>query len=210
MAGVLKKVWGVMMSLGALTAKDLGVRGTTYPVIEESLLTHITAQLSALPEERLHHQQLEIQARIKERAEAPRPVPGIQTATIPRTFTVDPSITLTQDIVDAQGRVIAAKGRRYNPLAHVTLKEQLLVLDGTDLDQVAWARRQGEATKWVLVKGRPFDLQQAEGRRVYFDQGGAMCRQFQIQYVPARIRQDGQVLRVDEGLEEGDPHAITD
>lgn len=204
MVRILGMVW---LMVGVSHAKDFGVQGATYPVSEESLLQHITHQLAQLPDSVLYQKQLEVQARVKQSIVAPTPVAGVQKATTYRTVTYDPSITLIQDLKDHHGRIIAAKGSRYNPLAQLHLKDTLVIFDGTDPEQVTWAVGQGEHTKWILTAGRPFDLMKAYDRTVYFDQGGALCRQLNIKAVPVQVRQHGTVLHIEEGLQTGDDHA---
>lgn len=201
------RVLGIfLLLLGAIQAKDFGVQGTTYPVLEESLLEHIKRQLATIPEATLRMKQLEIQERIKLSVVNTTPVSGVHKATGFRTYAVDPTITLDKDILDHHGQIIAAKGSRYNPLETVQLKDTLLLFDGTDPEQINWAEGQGVHTKWILIKGRPFDLMKQHDRAVYFDQGGAICKHFRIMAVPAMVRQNGAVLEIDEGFGGGDAH----
>lgn len=201
------RVLGIfLLLLGAIQAKDFGVQGTTYPVIEESLLEHLQHQLSALPSETLQLKQLEVQERVKQSVVNPNPVSGIHKTLGFRTYAVDPSITVDKDILDHQGHIIAAKGARYNPLTTVQLKDSLLIFDGTDPDQIKWAEAQGDHTKWILIKGRPFDVMKQYDRVVYFDQGGAICKHFRIMVVPAIVRQNGHLLEIKEGFGGGDAH----
>lgn len=196
----------VVVMLSGVHAKDFGVQGTTYPVSEESLLEHLQHQLSALSPETLQLKQLEVQERVKPSVLNPTPVSSVYRATSFRRYTFDPSITLDKDILDHQGHIIAAKGSTVNPLTTVQLKSSLLIFDGTDPKQVTWAETQGDRTKWIIIKGRPFDLMKQHERAVYFDQGGSICRQFKIIAVPAVVRQNGAVLEIEEGLGGGDAH----
>lgn len=195
-----------LLLLGAIQAKDFGVQGTTYPVIEESLLEHLQHQLSALPSETLQLKQLEVQERVRQSVLSPTPVLGVHKATGFRKYAFDPSITLDKDILDHHGNLIAAKGTRYNALTTMQLKDSLLIFDGTDPEQVKWAKGQGDHTKWILIKGRPFDLMKQHDRVVYFDQGGAICKHFRIMAVPAIVRQKGHLLEIEEGLGGEDAH----
>lgn len=196
----------VMVMLSNVQAKDFGVQGATYPVIEESLLEHLQHQLSALPSETLQLKQLEVQERVKQSVVNPTAVEGLHKATTFRTFTFDPTITLDIDIRDHQGHIIAAKGSRYNPLTTKQRKDSLLIFDGTDPEQVTWAVKHGDHTKWILINGRPIALMKQHDRAVYFDQGGTICRQFKIMAVPAIVRQKGRLLEIKEGLGGGDAH----
>jgi conjugal transfer pilus assembly protein TraW len=94
--------------------------------------------------------------------------------------------------------LIHTAGTRVNPLDSVRLRGDLLFLDGDDPDQLAWALKQGNGAKLILVKGAPLDLMKARQRRFYFDQGGQLIAKFGIKAVPARVRQQGRVLEVSE------------
>lgn len=196
----------VVVMLSNVHGKDFGVQGTTYPVSEESLLEHIKGQLATIPEATLRIKQLEVQERVKQSVLNPTAVQGKHKAITYRRTTIDPSITLDKDIRDHQGHIIATKGRTVNPLTTVQLKDSLLIFDGTDPDQIKWAEGQGDHTKWILIKGRPFHVMKQHGRVVYFDQGGAICRQFKIAAVPAVVRQNGLLLEIKEGFGGGDAH----
>lgn len=198
MVRVLGMVGLLLMS--GVHAKDYGVHGTTYLVMEEGLLEHLQHQLAALPPETLQLKQFEVQERVKQSVLNPTAVQGLHKATIVRRTTFDPSITMDKDIRDHQGRIIAAKGTTVNPLSAVQLKSSLLIFDGTDPGQIKWAEGQGDHTKWILTSGRPMDLMKQHDREVYFDQGGAICRQFKIVAVPAIVRQNGHKLEIEEGL----------
>ncbi len=201
------RVLGIFfLLLEAVQAKDFGVQGATYSVIEDSLLEHVQRQLANLPEATLRMKQLEVQERVKQSVLNPTAVHGLHKATLVRRTTFDPSITLDKDIQDHHGNLIAAKGTRYNPLTTMQLKDSLLIFDGTDPEQVKWAKGQGDHTKWILTKGRPFDLMKQHHRAVFFDQGGTICRQFKIMAVPAIVRQKGHLLEIEEGVGGGDAH----
>ena len=69
---------------------------------------------------------------------------------LPRTtkdssITVNLSHTLEADVQDANGQVLYPAGFTFNPLRHVSLSGALVVIDGSDPEQVAW------------FKGSPYD-----------------------------------------------------
>ena len=51
---------------------------------------------------------------------------------------VDLTHTLEQDLVDAQGTILYPAGFTFNPLQYVSLSGALVVIDGSDPEQVAW------------------------------------------------------------------------
>jgi len=126
---------------GGVSAKDLGVRGATWPVAEPDLLAQIEARLVEMERSgalaRLKH---EARANARRTLEEPDPAPGIAPATEERSRLFDPAIAVARDIRTADGTLIAAAGTRVNPLERVTLARDLLFVDG---------RREGKSTgRW--------------------------------------------------------------
>ena len=181
-----------------LCAKDFGTEGLTYEIAEESLLDHLYQRLSTVSEEDLLKKQLEIGSRVQATIQNPSSGLLVRKANVRRSFTIDPTITLHKDVQNHEGKIVVAKGTSYNPLRTVTLKDALLFLDGTDPKQLQWARAQGDATKWILVKGSPLEGMKTENRPIYFDQGGSISKHFKIDAYPAKIVQESTLIRVEE------------
>jgi hypothetical protein len=59
-------------------------------------------------------------------------------ARVSRRFAVDMTFTLEQELRDEEGRVLYPKGYTFNPLEYVSLSGGLVVIDGSDAEQVAW------------------------------------------------------------------------
>ena len=141
-------------------AKDYGKSGQTWPIAEPDLFEVIRQRL-------LHFQESGQMDAFKERAVAraqesvrrPLPVAGISHAAEDRLWTYDPTITIAQDIRDAAGHLIAARGQKFNPLDHLSFKHDYLFIDGDSKAEVAWALKHGDPQQcWiVLVKGSPID-----------------------------------------------------
>lgn len=183
----------------AAQARDYGQRGAVFPIIERDLLEQIHAKLQAMEASgetaRLNEK---LKARTIARVNRPEPVAGLARAYEARSWRFDPTITLASDIRGAKGELIHAAGTMVNPLDSVSLRAELLFLDGDDPDQIAWAMRQSANAKLILVRGAPLELMKARQRRFYFDQGGKLTEKFGIRAVPARVRQQGRVLEVSE------------
>lgn len=189
------------VSLSHGQGHDLGRFGETWPVIEPDLLATIAARLKAAQGSgELDRLNRAFAARAEARVMNPAPVVGLTPATEGRSWTYDPAMTLSADIRDAKGVLIAARGTRINPLDLVTLPRILLFVDGTSESQVAWAQAQGDdaLVSIILVAGSPLARMRALKRRVWFDQGGTLTARFGIAHTPALVRQQGKVLQVDE------------
>jgi len=172
------------------------------------LLERIQAKLAAKQASgEIERRNREAQERARLFIEQPKPVSGIATVTIPRTFFFDPSVVLERDIADQTGRIIIPAGTRVNPLDRITLSRRLFFFDGRDPRQVMQAKtvmeKDGAAVKLVLVAGSYMDLMRNWNRRVYFDQQGELTQRLGIQRVPALVGQEGKRLRIDEMLPGG-------
>ena len=180
-------------------AKDLGVRGATWPVAEPDLLEGIETRLLEMERSgALARLEGEARGRARSRLEEPEPVPGIALATERRSRLLDPAITVARDIRTPDGTVIAATGTRVNPLERIGLTRDLLFVDGRREAEVAWALVHDRPSKIVLLAGRPLDLARRHGRRFFFDTGGALAARFGLRFTPTSIAQAGTRLRITE------------
>ena len=189
----------------SLIAKDFGYNGPAFPIEEESLAKLIQKKMSeALLQDRLGN----LQQSLIEQATHPRPVAGLQEASHTRSFLLDPSFTVKEDLHTYTGTVFAQKGTKINPLHHTSLASGLLFFDGDNEKHLAWAKKQVGRFKWILVKGSPIELEVQEKVPVYFDQQGIYVRQFHIEHIPAKVSQQGSYLLIEEvALEErGESH----
>ena len=183
-------------------AEDLGVVGKTYEIAETDLVAHIQGQLRAMQADgRL----IEQQQLMRERAQASvRRPPGrvLPRASESRFFHVDPSVTTDYDVVDHQGKVIYTAGTRVNPLEYTSLTTPIVFFDGGDPQQTTWVRdflgKAPDRYVAVMTNGPVIELMQAWNIRLYFDQHGRYSEQLGISALPALVRQEGFLLRIDE------------
>ena len=163
----------------------------TFPIQEESLSdylkSHVTIDSEAYGRE------------VAEQIVRPLPVPGIKKAMNHQVKFVDISRTIEEDVTLPDGTILTTKGTVINPLERITLPDGILFFDGTDLEQVDWAKLQPSEFKWILINGCPLALEIKENRPVYFDQFGFLTAHFQIEFVPAKVMQEGSRLRIEEG-----------
>jgi conjugal transfer pilus assembly protein TraW len=198
---------GALLVVGSIAtgnrAEDLGTLGQTYAIEEPHLLRYIeqtlrdkekTGELASLEEQ--------AKGRVIESIRNPKPLGGIRPTQTARTFYFDPSIKVEQNITDDKGNIIVPAGTIKNPLEVVSLSKHLLFFDGTDREQVRYARtlidHYNGKVKPILVAGSYLDLMKAWQRSVYFDQQGVLTTKFGITQVPALVSQEGLRLRIDE------------
>ena len=203
---VLSAAGGVALLIGwpllsAVRAADYGQLGQTFPIIEADLLTTIETRLRTLEAnggiERL---QREMQEQAGARVRRPKRADGMTPASVQREWLFDPSIVTEDDIVDAKGNRIAARGTRVNPLDMVQLRQALVFIDGDNAAELQWALRtwSDTAAKIIFVSGSPFDAMKPWQRRFYFDQGGTLTSKFGIRHTPAVVSAAGSSLKISE------------
>ncbi|MBR1733914.1 MAG: type-F conjugative transfer system protein TraW [Alphaproteobacteria bacterium] len=187
----------------SIPAQNLGVFGETFEIAETDLLEHIMSRLSELRKNGiLEQEKTKIEARIKENILHPQAIKGITHTEIRREFKFDPTITVTRDLADHQGKIFAKKGQRFNPLEQTSWSKTMLFIDGGKQAQIDWAitkiRNKKELSKLILVNGTPIELGERLNMDVYFDQYGFLTKKLGIRHVPAIVfqRKGEKVLTV--------------
>ncbi|MDE0255459.1 MAG: hypothetical protein OYG32_11745 [Rhodospirillaceae bacterium] len=181
------------------SAKDLGVRGATWPVAEPDLLVEIETRLLQMQQSgEMARLEEEARERARRQLEEPEPVPGIAPARERRSRPFDPAITVAQDIRTPDGTLIAAAGTRIDPLERLPLTRDLIFVDGRREAEIAWALAHGRPAKIVLLAGRPLDLMRRHRRPFFFDTGGQLAARFGIAATPTLVERDGARLRLTE------------
>ena len=133
---------------------DLGTIGPVYPIKEEDWLVWVKRRLTAMEKSG------EIARRMEEgkrqalaSMENPKPLPGIGPTVEAKTWWYDPSIVVTENVVDGQGHIVVAAGTRKNPLEVVALSKRLVFFDARDAKQVAFAKALANEGARVLEEG---------------------------------------------------------
>lgn len=177
--------------------EDFGTHGHLFDIKEVSLLAEIMGKLKEAQDNgKLQELNEQFIARVKEKVLRPVAVAGIKNADKSRSWTYDPTYVQLEDIRDNKGRVLIAAGTTINPLDKLQWGKKVILIDGDSSRQVSWAKPQDGII--TLVRGAPHIAAKELNRRVYFDQGGYLCKRFRIEAVPAIIEQDGRLLRITE------------
>lgn len=188
---------------GALQAKELGTWGELYPVAEEDMLSTIHNRLKAMEESgEMAREQEAFKERVIRNTLRPKPVPGLRIARDNTTHYIDPSLTVSEDLKDHEGRVFARRGQVVNPLDTVPFTDTLYFIDADNPAQLEWMKVQKPGTltyRVILVNGDIREATKALDTRIYFDQDGTLSQKFGLKAIPARVTlaEDGRRLRVD-------------
>ncbi len=184
-------------------AYDLGVIGETYPILEMDFLDFIQSCIEEIQKNGQWQalQRHATQAAISYRDRPPQ-VADITRASVTKIWKYDPSITLDHDVISPDGKLIAVKGTRINPLNFIALTKPLIFYNGDDEDQVKWVleqdRKLNGKDKLILVNGSVLNQEKKFKKPIYFDQSGKLTSRFGITHVPAKVEQDGLVLQISE------------
>ena len=182
-------------------ALDFGTYGPVWDIKEPNLLETIQRRLGAMEGSgELAQMEREMQETTRSYVNRPRPVQGLLKAEVARQFEVDLSITVSRDLMDHQGRVFAAAGTVINPLHYSRFNQRIVLFDGDDPAQVAFALSEGNEvdTVLVLVNGAPLELMREHARRFYFDQDAQLVSKFQIERVPSVVTRGTDFMQVTE------------
>ena len=178
-------------------AKDFGIEGHSFKIIEADILKVIEQRLSEMDLEKLNQQ---MQEATKAYVERPKEATGIVKALVSKVFYYDPSYQLKEDIYDHNHNLIYPKGTRVNPLSHIPLREELVFINGDDQNQVDMAlllrKQKNNKLKIILVKGSPLKIQRKHKIWIYFDQAGFITGKFGIKEIPTIVSQDGLKLKI--------------
>ena len=195
-----------------IQAKNLGNVGPVYPIGEINMLDWIHARLASYAQNgQLEAMQTALKATVAEQVKRPQSSHQLTTTVQPRSFYVDPTLTLGIDVKDNQGNVIYPKGLKINPLdkrtwvngrglIDINYAHTLIFIDGDDQRQIAWlaAYQTRKPVKIILTTGSPAEVEASIKTRVYFDQKGTLVNAFQLVHLPSLVNQQGMKWRIDE------------
>ena len=109
--------------------RQLETVGRTYPIVEPNILEELRQKATGIDVDAL---------RDKHDRYQPSNLHKLPRAAADRMFTVDMTYTLDHDIKDEQERLLYPHGFTIKPLQYATLTGGLVVVDGSDPQQVDW------------------------------------------------------------------------
>ena len=189
--------------LADVWAKDFGVFGETWEIKEPDAVEEIQNKIESLEKSgKIQEHNNKITEQTKKKVNRPAPVLFLKHTVTPRVYNYDPSFSHPVDLKDQNGQIFYKAGTLINPLDYVTLRYELLFLDGDDKKQVAWAvAKHKEALVkplLILIKGEPLKLSETHKTEFYFDQFGEMSKKFGLKQIPALVKQEGKTLLIQE------------
>ena len=185
-------------------AVDLGRRAEVHEIAETDLIVQMQRRLAAIDFESRR------QAAI-ERFWSNQTFVRLPDAPEDAAFEIDPTVRVTADITDLNGRVLVAAGERFNPLDAVPLTKTVIVFRGTDPRHRARAAElAGEARlagRGVILLTTELDTAAGWGGLEEIEtllQGPVyllfanVAERFHLRHVPSTVHADGSRLIVRE------------
>ena len=166
--------------------------GPTSAVIETDLVDELRQRAVSVDVEQLRHTQARYQ---------PANLHALPRAEKDTTTMVDLTHTLEQDVQDANGQVLYPAGFTFNPLRHVSLSSALVVIDGSDPDQVAWFQGSSYGSNrraLLLLSGGLAAALRDELRRPVAYLTEDIARRLQLRAVPSIVVERDNQLEIRE------------
>ena len=163
--------------------------GPTSAVVETDLAEALRQRAVSIDVEQLRHAQAHYQ---------PVNLQALPRAEKDTTTRVDLTHTLEEDVQDANGQVLYPAGFTFNPLQYVSLSGALVVIDGSDPEQVAWFKGSPYGTNrralLLLSGGLAATLRDELGRPVaYLTED--IAHRLQLRAVPSVVvERDNQLV----------------
>ncbi len=180
-------------SAQATIAKDLGVVGNTYPIIEPDIILEMKQKMAN--QERLNSAML----RNRLRDYKPADLHELPKATKDKQKIVDMTYTLPADLLDADGKIIYPKGFTFNPLDYVTFRRGLVILNGGDQEQLHWFETspyyESHQAMLLITDGSAYDLISQLQRPVFYLTSDIATR-LQLAAVPSVVIQEQDKMQI--------------
>lgn len=125
----------------------------------------------------------------------------ITAATKDKTFYPDITYIVPQDIKDSQGRVMYAKGFRFNPADYVHMQQEIVIIDANNKIEIEWAKKNSylDSAKYMILlsSGNAFKITEEFKKPVYYLTKD-IADKFKIEKTPSIVKQVGNQIEVRE------------
>jgi conjugal transfer pilus assembly protein TraW len=186
-------MWAVTCVTQALAVHTrLESAGKTYPIVEQDIREEFKQKATGIDIDALFNTHNRYQ---------PANLHPLPRAASDRVFTVDLTHTLDHDIKDGQGNLLYPHGFTFNPLQYAGLTGGLVVIDGSDPEQIKWFKGspyvQNHRVILLLSGGYAAVLKQELKRSVYYLTHDIAAR-LQLKVAPSVVIEQDNKLTVRE------------
>lgn len=186
---------GLVVCVSSVQAKELGTFGMTYRIAELDALAEIEERAKQVDWYKV------LDKRKVENFQGPPDRVRLPRARQNRRFPVDMTYTTEIDVPDGKGGILYPKGYTFNPLDYVTYPKTLVVIDGTDPEQVKWfaaSEYDKRLDVTLLLTEGSFGTVSKRISRPLFYADRKIVERLKLQAVPSVVRQKGRMMDVTE------------
>lgn len=185
----------LLLGVSSVHAKELGTFGMTYRIAERDALAEIEERTKQVDWNKV------LDKRKVENFQGPPDRVRLPHAKRNRSFPVDMTYTTEIDVPDGKGGILYPKGYTFNPLDYVTYPKTLVVIDGTDPEQVKWfaaSEYDKRLDVTLLLTEGSFGPISKRISRPLFYADRKIVERLKLQAVPSVVRQKGRMMEVTE------------
>ena len=189
-------VIALMVGVTSVQAKVLGTFGMTYRIVEQDALAEIEERARQVDWNKI------LDKRKVENYQGPPDRLSLPRAKRNRSFPVDMTYTTEIDVPDGKGGILYPKGYTFNPLDYVNYPKTLIVINGSDSEQVKWLAASEYDKRLdvtlLLTEGMYGAVAKRVSRPVFYA-NRKIIERFKLKAVPSIIRQKDRAMEVTEG-----------
>jgi len=185
----------LVLGVSSVHAKVIGTYGTTYRITERDALAEIEDRARQVDWNKV------LDKRKVENYQGPPDKASLPRAKRNRSFPVDMTYTTEIDVPDGKGGILYPKGYTFNPLDYVTYPKTLVVINGTDPDQVRWfaaSEYDKRLDVTLLLTEGSFGAVSKRISRPLFYADRKIIERLRLKAVPSVIKQKGRLMEVTE------------
>ncbi len=188
-------VIALVLGISSAQAKVIGTYGTTYRITERDALAEIEERARQVDWNKV------LDKRKVENYQGPPDKASLPRAKRNRSFPVDMTYTTEIDVPDGKGSILYPKGYTFNPLDYVTYPKTLVIINGTDPDQVKWFAASEYDKRLdvtlLLTEGNFGGVSKRISRPLFYADR-KMIERLKLKAVPSVIKQKGRLMEVTE------------
>jgi len=188
-------VIALVLGVSSVQSKVIGTYGTTYRITERDALAEIEERALQVDWNKV------LDKRKVENYQGPPDKASLPRAKRNRSFPVDMTYTTEIDVPDGKGGILYPKGYTFNPLDYVSYPKTLVVINGSDPEQVKWFAASEYDKRLdvtlLLTEGSFGEVSKRISRPLFYADRKIVDR-LKLKAVPSVIRQKGRLMEVTE------------
>lgn len=185
----------LLLITASVQARVLGTYGRTYQISEKDALAEIEARARQVDWNKV------LDTKKVENYQGPPDRMSLPRAKRNRSFLVDMTYTTEIDVPDGKGGIIYPKGYTFNPLDYVIYPKTLVVINGSDPEQVKWlsgSEYNKRLDVTLLLTEGSFKAVAKKVSRPVFYADRKIIERLKLKALPTIIRQKGRLMEVSE------------